>query len=633
MVAMKRRWGEYELDAERFELRVRGEPVKLEPRVLEVLLYLAENAGRVVPKQELLDSVWKSRFVGESTLSAAIAEARRALGGGDPHASPIRTVHGRGYSFVVPELDRGERDATPEQAPREPSGVASARRWAPWLLGAAAAAAGLVWLVGPQDERGPAAPDSTVRLVLAPLLVGGADEELRLVALSLADLLSRRLGEVGGLELDTPGAGVPVAKASERGELRALGAGAYLVAGELAPSTVPGRARLRLDLWDFRGAEEPAPVRLSEHDVPFLSEPGDLARFVVLRDSIARQVLERLLPAVTLGPKSPAPRHPEAYRLYLQALQPLRQAVCVGPAALALLERSVALDPAFAPAWGELGWARYNSASSCGESGDNYELALTAARRALAQDPGWPRALGLVAVVEVESGRAEDAFAGLLAAERGAAAGPDVPFFESYALGYAGYLERSQALVEEALRRDPTFLADGGWTPNALLYRGEHDRFLELLPAGESPLFRFYRGLAELRRGREETARAVLAPAYAQAPNDLFARLAQALLDSHEGRSEEARTVLSQLALQRRQTGARDGEMTFKVAELYGLLGDHAKAAEQAELAIAQGFFCVPCFEGDPWLGEALADPAVSRALQGARDRHRAFGRRFALGS
>jgi tetratricopeptide (TPR) repeat protein len=238
-----------------------------------------------------------------------------------------------------------------------------------------------------------------------------------------------------------------------------------------------------------------------------------------------------------------------------------------------------------------------------------------------------------VAVVEVESGRAEDAFAGLLAAEKSAAGGPDVPFFESYALSYAGYLERSRALVEEALRRDPTFLADGGWTPNALLYLGEHERFLEHLPAGESPLFRFYRGLAELRRGREKEARTVLAPAYAQAPNDLFARLAQALLDSREGRPEQARTVLSQLVLQRRQTGARDGELTFKVAQLYALLGDRASAAEQAELAIAQGFFCVACFEGDAWLGEVLADPAVARALQRARDRHRAFGRRFGLGS
>jgi len=327
-----------------------------------------------------------------------------------------------------------------------------------------------------------------------------------------------------------------------------------------------------------------------------------------------------------------APRHPEAYRLYLQALQPLREAVCVGPTALALLERSLALDPEFAPAWGELGWARYNSVSSCGESGENYALALDAAARALAWDPDWKRALALQIVVWVETGEAERAYATLLARERQAApAGPEIPFFESYVLNYAGYLERSEALVEDALRRDPTFLAVGGWTPNAWLYRRDWDRFLELLPAGESPLFRYYRGFGELQRGRPGAAREVLEPAFRTAPNDLFARMSQALLALVEKRPDEARTLLDQLVLQRQTTGARDGEVTYKLAQLFALAGERHVAAAQAALAVEQGFFCTPCFEGDALLAPLLTDPAFAPSLARARERHLAFGRRFDL--
>ncbi len=676
------RFGELELDEARFELRRGGSPVHLQPRVLELLLYLAAHRERVVTKQELFDRVWKSKFVSESTLTGAIAEARRALGGGEPQRSPIHTVHGRGYRFVAPDAQEVASEATgggasvvvrgdpataaagpsPPSAPLTPvePGMGAWTTGAsrpPFLISApaevpprartprrvprlVALTALLLLLLGVAVTwrlRSPPTPASPlpapVRLVLAPLAVSGTNPELRLAALSIQDLLSRRLEQVKGLVVDTPGGGLPRAQPASAAELRRLGGGRYLVTGTLRPSTAPGRARLSLVLYDFTAGGDPIPVRLATHDLPFLADAGDLSRFVVLREAITSRVVSRLLPAMAGSPGlGSAPRHPEAYRLYLQALEPLREAVCVGPTAINLLERSLALDPDFAPAWGELGWARYNSVSSCGESGDNYRLALEASARALRLDPTWPRALGLAAVVRAETGEAEAAYAALLAEERRSAASPaDLPFFESYVLVYAGFLERSQKLVQEALRRDPTFLADGGWTPNAWAYRRDWDTFLELLPAGDSPLFRYYRGWGELQRGQRAAAREILAPAFVGAPNDLFARLAQALLAVVEERPEEARTLLREVALQRRSTGARDGEVTFKMAQLFALAGEPRAASEQAARAIEQGFFCPPCFRNDPLLAPLAGEPELARRLEAAEARHVAFGRRFGL--
>lgn len=109
------RFGEFALDIDRYELRRGGEVVKAEPRVLEVLNFLIEHRARVVPKEELLDTIWRDVHVSESAMTTAIRDVRRALG--DSSADPrwIRTVYGRGFRFV------GEIEAAPAATPLPPA--------------------------------------------------------------------------------------------------------------------------------------------------------------------------------------------------------------------------------------------------------------------------------------------------------------------------------------------------------------------------------------------------------------------------------------------------------------------------------------------------------------------------------
>jgi DNA-binding winged helix-turn-helix (wHTH) protein len=111
-------WVEPELDRV-----VRGaDRLHLEPKVMEVLLVLAKHAGHVVSKEILLDRVWGSRFVAESTLSRAIAELRRALGDDAHEPRYIETVPRRGYRLV----GAVERPGTPPPASL-PAGPAAER--------------------------------------------------------------------------------------------------------------------------------------------------------------------------------------------------------------------------------------------------------------------------------------------------------------------------------------------------------------------------------------------------------------------------------------------------------------------------------------------------------------------------
>jgi pimeloyl-ACP methyl ester carboxylesterase/DNA-binding winged helix-turn-helix (wHTH) protein len=105
MRATAYRFGDCELDLERFELRRAGEAVHVEPQVFEVLAYLVSHRERVVPKTELLDAVWGNRFVSDSALTSRLKAARRAVGDDGRRQSVIATVHGRGYRFVAPLLD------------------------------------------------------------------------------------------------------------------------------------------------------------------------------------------------------------------------------------------------------------------------------------------------------------------------------------------------------------------------------------------------------------------------------------------------------------------------------------------------------------------------------------------------
>ncbi|WP_396917224.1 alpha/beta fold hydrolase [Mycolicibacterium sp.] len=114
------RFDDFVLDIGRYELRQGSAVIRVEPQVFDVLNQLVSHHERVVTKEELFDSVWGGRFVGEAALTSRIKAARRALGDDGESQRYIRTVRGRGYQFVgaVGEPDTPQAE-TPVQPPQE----------------------------------------------------------------------------------------------------------------------------------------------------------------------------------------------------------------------------------------------------------------------------------------------------------------------------------------------------------------------------------------------------------------------------------------------------------------------------------------------------------------------------------
>src|SRR6187551_83813 len=108
------RFGSFQLDEERFELRQGGTLINVQPRVLETILFLAKHRNRLVTKEELIAGPWKGLVVSDTALSQAISQARAALGEDPRFPKFIETVRGRGFRFC------GELAEAPGPSARAP---------------------------------------------------------------------------------------------------------------------------------------------------------------------------------------------------------------------------------------------------------------------------------------------------------------------------------------------------------------------------------------------------------------------------------------------------------------------------------------------------------------------------------
>jgi TolB-like protein len=96
--------------------------VRLTPKALALLSYMAGRPGEVIGKEELFGAVWPEVTVGDAALVTCIQELRKALGDDARRPRYIETLHRRGYRFIgklaaapLPALGGGETLALPDR--------------------------------------------------------------------------------------------------------------------------------------------------------------------------------------------------------------------------------------------------------------------------------------------------------------------------------------------------------------------------------------------------------------------------------------------------------------------------------------------------------------------------------------
>ncbi len=348
-------------------------------------------------------------------------------------------------------------------------------------------------------------------------------------------------------------------------------------------------------------------------------------KLLTVQDRVADRIVEGLQLKLTTEEaerlKRDLPQNPVAYEYYLRGLDlawrnNYRMAV-------PLLEKSVSLDPNYSEAWTMLGEA-YTAYGTFQSGGQTYvDRGLSALKKALALNPGQLEARVNIAVHLMESGKVEQAVLDLREVLRINSNYPLARWSLSEAYRYGGMLEESIAEGEHAWQLDPA--VGQGSTLNTYLYVGQYRKFIEHLPTGESARTIFYRGLAHYYLKEPAMAASDFNRAYRLDASLIHAQIGKAVADSIAGRDTDGIELLKKIEA----GNPVDGELLYKVAQVYAVLGDRPAALRMLRRSIDQNFFCYPYFVSDPLLESVRRKAEFASLIEQARLRHEEFKRKL----
>jgi DNA-binding winged helix-turn-helix (wHTH) protein/TolB-like protein/tetratricopeptide (TPR) repeat protein len=413
-----------------------GKTVHLEPKVVEVLVYLAENSRETIPKERLIRAVWGDTFVTDDVLTRCISQLRKALEDDPKEPRVIQTIPTKGYRML---------------ATLEP--VAKTRGHRLQVYAAAAAVLVVVALGAWWATRSRLSSHTKNRaraVAVLPFQNMGSDKSRDFLRFAVPDEVVSTLSYIPSLAIRP--FSTTRQYADQPVDFQAVGhdlgvadiiTGHYLLEGD--------QLRVTVEVIDVDNNRLIWQQTVS----------GWVTDMIPLQEQITAQVRQGLVPSLGLSASSAAtgsrPNNSEAYDLYQRSLG---ISIGTGPnkQGISLLERAVQLDPSYAPAWVALGNRYYFDGFYFGGGQASISRSTEAFQRALALDPDLVEPATELISRHVEEGRLENAYdeADALVKRR-----PEIAtahFTLAYVLRYGGLLD------EAAHECDTAFALDAGGT-------------------------------------------------------------------------------------------------------------------------------------------------------------------------
>ena len=347
-----------------------------------------------------------------------------------------------------------------------------------------------------------------------------------------------------------------------------------------------------------------------------------VSNLIALQNQIAQKVRYELVPALGVANQaveaSSAPANPEAYGLYLRSVSMLHDGDA-NKGAIDILERVVALDPNYAPAWEALGRRRYFDAiySTGGEAG--YQRSNAAYLRALALEPGRVSAAGFLAANEVEGGELDKAYkdARALVQKR-----PDNAFAHyslAYVLRYVGRLDEAQSECDKALAIDS---GNYNWRSCSFAFaeQGKSTRAMEYLNRDMgSEWSNAVRVSVLMREGKIAEA---LRATQQMTDNPTWMR---GLLQPCLGKAPEADIHRLARQAQNELLPEKDPELRYYQGTLLASCGEKQIAYDFLRKAVAGNYCARQALQSDPLLVKVRGDAEFQRIVQAAAECQQKF--------
>ena len=496
--------GDWRVEPDTGRLIKDGRSIKLEPKVMDLLIYLTQQPRRVLAREELEQAIWAGTVVGYDALTSAIIKLRKAFGD-DPHRPwLIETVAKKGYRLIAPVTELDSTLPAPMPGP-----VVQRRR----LLGATAlailAVVGLAigWFVldrlGSRTARVPS-------IAVLPFTKLGDDPKLAYFSDGVREDIITDLSKLSGLQViahnpvfASPEQPLPIKSVAETLDVR------YVLEGSVRRSG--DDIRITAKLIDI---ETGAHLWAEGYN-------RRMRELFTVQDDVTRNIVTALALTLTDEEKEYVARRDtrsvEAYDLFLQGqVRYARNLRDDNVNARNYFLRALALDTDFTRAHGALAlthaddfrfsWSQDPAASA--------NAALHHAERAVALDARSPQAHWVLGYVHLYVRR--DHTAALKMGTRATVLDPN--HADSHALLavsqlYAGDTQASVRHIERAMQLSPI----------------------------QSARYRSVLGFAHYFAGRHDQARVVLEQALEQNPARLLPQLYLAATLSQLGKLDEAR--------------------------------------------------------------------------------------------
>jgi serine/threonine protein kinase/tetratricopeptide (TPR) repeat protein len=353
-------------------------------------------------------------------------------------------------------------------------------------------------------------------------------------------------------------------------------------------------------------------------------------RLLTVQDTVSQQILKglevRLSPAEQENLKPEHAVNSQAYEYYLRGVD--LYALNDFPAAISMLEKSVAIDPNYAPTWAHLGRAYTTNASLQFGGREQYAKAQAAYEKSIALNPALIEVRIYMANLLTDTGRVEQAVPLLREVLKNNPGYAEAHWELGYAYRFGGALKESVEECELARQNNRSVKINSS-AMNAYLYLGQYDKFHDSLPLNDSLYILFYHGFVEYHTGNKERAMRDFDRVYELDPTLLPANVGKALSDDIKGNRAEGLALLRETEHRIVERGVSDSESLYKVAQAYAELGDKDSALRMFRRTIEGGFFPYPYFERDPLLQNIRNEPEFQRLMKQARERYDQFRARF----